>query len=131
MKFEYIRLGKYIKRSAINNKDEKYGTELIVGVNNEGIFTSPKGDPKGVNLKPYKIVNNGAFVYNPSRLDLSSIAYRTEGLCIVSHLYIVLFKRRSGLTRCFCICILDETSSTEKLDSETSEVSVLSLILMI
>ena len=96
MKFEYIRLGKCIKRSAINNKDEKYGTELIVGVNNEGIFTSPKGDPKGVNLKPYKIVNNGAFVYNPSRLDLGSIAYRTEGLCIVSHLYIVFYDRLSS-----------------------------------
>lgn len=99
MKFEYIRLGKYIKRSAINNKDEKYGTELIVGVNNEGIFTSPKGDPKGVNLKPYKIVNNGAFVYNPSRLDLGSIAYRTEGLCIVSHLYIVFYLNEEGIKR--------------------------------
>lgn len=40
MKFEYIRLGKYIKRSTINNKDEKYGTELIVGVNNEGMIYS-------------------------------------------------------------------------------------------
>ena len=99
MKFEYIRLGKYIKRSTINNKDEKYGTELIVGVNNEGIFTSPKGDPKGVNLKPYKIVNNGAFVYNPSRLDLGSIAYRTEGLCIVSHLYIVFYLNEAGIKR--------------------------------
>lgn len=99
MKFEYIRLGKCIKRSAINNKDEKYGTELIVGVNNEGIFTSPKGDPKGVNLKPYKIVNNGAFVYNPSRLDLGSIAYRTEGLCIVSHLYIVFYLNEEGIKR--------------------------------
>lgn len=96
MKFEYIRLGDYIRRSTINNKDEKYGTDLIVGVNNEGIFTSPKGNPEGVNLKPYKIVNNGAFVYNPSRLDLGSIAYRTEGLCIVSHLYIVFYLNEKG-----------------------------------
>ena len=47
-------------------------------------------------MKPYKIVNNGSFVYNPSRLDLGSIAYRTEGLCIVSHLYIVFSLTEKG-----------------------------------
>ncbi len=99
MKFEYIRLGDFIERSTINNKYEKYGTELISGVNNEGVFTSPKGNPEGVNLKPYKIVNNGAFVYNPSRLDLGSIAYRTEGMCIVSHLYIVFYLNEEGKKR--------------------------------
>jgi len=30
-------------------------------------------------------------VYNPTRLELGSIAYRTEGLCIVSHIYIWFF----------------------------------------
>lgn len=91
-----IRLGDYIERSTSNNKDLKYGTDLITGVTNEGIFTSPKGDPEGVDLRPYKIVNNGAFVYNPTRLDLGSIAYRTEGLCIVSHLYIVFYLNDNG-----------------------------------
>ena len=83
-----VRLGDYIMRSTVNNRDEKYGIELIEGVTNEGVFASPKGNPLDVDLKPYKIVNNGAFVYNPSRLNLGSIAYRTGGLCIVSHLYI-------------------------------------------
>ena len=84
-----IRLGDYIQRSTLNNRELKYGEELIVGVNNTGVFTTPKGNISGVNLKPYKIVGNGAFVYNPTRLDLGSIAYRTEGLCIVSHLYML------------------------------------------
>lgn len=92
-----IRLGDYIRRSTINNKDLKYGTELITGVNNQGTFTKPKGNPDGVNLQPYKIVNNDAFVYNPTRLDLGSIAYRTEELCIVSHLYIVFYLTEKGL----------------------------------
>lgn len=91
-----IRLGDYITRSTINNKDLKYGEELIVGVNSEGIFTSPKGNVEGVDLQPYKIVNNGAFVYNPTRLELGSIAYRTEGLCIVSHLYMVFYLTNEG-----------------------------------
>ena len=90
------RLGDYISRSTTNNRSLKYGAELIEGVTNEGIFTSPKGNPIDVDLKPYKIVNNGAFVYNPSRLDLGSIAYRTDGLCIVSHLYIVFYLNDKG-----------------------------------
>ena len=91
-----IRLGDYIKRSTENNRDLKYGIELIEGVTNEGIFASPKGNPLDVDLKPYKIVNNGAFVYNPSRLNLGSIAYRTDGLCVVSHLYIVFYLNDKG-----------------------------------
>ena len=94
--FQKIKLGNYIRRSTINNKDLKYGEEYIEGVTNEGKFSSPKGEPIDVNLKPYKIVNNGAFVYNPSRLNLGSIAYRTEGLCIVSHLYIVFYLNEMG-----------------------------------
>ena len=91
-----IRLGDYIERSTINNKDLKYGVDLIVGVNSQGVFATPKGNTDGVDLKPYKIVENGAFVYNPTRLELGSIAYRTEGLCIVSHLYMVFYLTDEG-----------------------------------
>lgn len=91
-----IRLGDYIIRSTKNNRDLTYGTELISGVTNEGVFTAPKGSTLDIDLKPYKIVNNGAFVYNPTRIDLGSIAYRTEGLCIVSHLYIIFYLTEEG-----------------------------------
>lgn len=91
-----IRLGDYIERSTENNSDLKYGEELITGVNSSGVFASPKGSTLGVDLKPYKIVNNGAFVYNPTRLDLGSLAYRTEGLCIVSHLYMIFYLTEEG-----------------------------------
>lgn len=91
-----IRLGDYITRSTKNNHDLTYGADLIAGVTNEGVFSAPKGSTLDIDLKPYKIVNNGAFVYNPSRLDLGSIAYRTEGLCIVSHLYIVFYLNDAG-----------------------------------
>ena len=94
-----IRLGDYIRRSTINNHELQYGAELIEGVTNEGVFSTPKTEPLDVDLKPYKIVNTGAFVYNPSRLDLGSIAYRTDGLCIVSHLYIVFYLNERGKER--------------------------------
>lgn len=90
------KLGELTERSTANNRSLKYGTELIAGVNNDGVFTVPKGDPIDVDLKPYKIVNDGAFVYNPTRLELGSIAYRTHGLCIVSHLYQVFYLNAKG-----------------------------------
>ena len=91
-----IRLGDYIERSTVNNSKLKYGEDLIVGVNNTGVFTAPKGSTAGVNLKPYKVVQNGAFVYNPTRINLGSIAYRTQGLCIVSHLYMIFYLPEEG-----------------------------------
>ena len=96
MELNKYKLGELTERSTANNRTLKYGMELIAGVNNDGVFTVPKGDPIDVDLKPYKIVNNGAFVYNPTRLELGSIAYRTNGLCIVSHLYQVFYLNSKG-----------------------------------
>lgn len=90
------KLGEYIERSTANNHSLKYKEDLIVGVTSDGVFSLPKGNVQGVDLKPYKIVNNGDFVYNPSRFDLGSIAYRTEGLCIVSHLYQIFHLNEKG-----------------------------------
>ena len=90
------RLGDFIERSTANNRNLKYKEDLIVGVTSDGVFSSPKGNVNGVDLTPYKIVNNGDFVYNPSRFDLGSIAYRTEGLCIVSHLYQIFHLNEKG-----------------------------------
>ena len=96
MGLKKYRLGEYIERSTANNHSLKYKEELIVGVTSDGVFSLPKGNVQGVDLKPYKIVNNGDFVYNPSRFDLGSIAYRTEGLCIVSHLYQIFHLNEKG-----------------------------------
>ena len=96
MGLKKYKLGEYIERSTANNHSLKYKEDLIVGVTSEGVFSLPKGNVHGVDLKPYKIVNNGDFVYNPSRFDLGSIAYRTEGLCIVSHLYQIFHLNEKG-----------------------------------
>ena len=96
MGLKKYRLGEYIERSTANNHSLNYKEDLIVGVTSDGVFSLPKGNVQGVDLKPYKIVNNGDFVYNPSRFDLGSIAYRTEGLCIVSHLYQIFHLNEKG-----------------------------------
>lgn len=92
----WVTLGDYIERSMVNNSKLIYGIELIEGVNSKGEFCPPKANTDGINLKPYKIVTNGDFVYNPSRLNIGSLAYRTEGMCIVSHLYVVFHLNEEG-----------------------------------
>ncbi len=91
-----VRLGDYIERSMVNNADLKYDASFIEGVNSNHEFCASKANTTDINLKPYKIVNNGDFVYNPSRLNLGSIAYRTQGRCIVSHLYVVFHLNELG-----------------------------------
>lgn len=88
-KTKWVRLGNYIERSMVNNSELKYGPEHIVGVTSKGTFAPTKAQTIDIDLKPYKLVNNGDFVYNPSRFNIGSIAYRTQGFCIVSHLYVV------------------------------------------
>lgn len=92
-----VKLGDYIESSTANNKNLVYGCDLIRGVTNQGVFSMPKGDVSNVDLSPYKMVRNGAFVYNPTRINLGSLAYRNEGLCIVSHLYTVFYLNEIGL----------------------------------
>ncbi|MFR9504877.1 MAG: restriction endonuclease subunit S [Rikenellaceae bacterium] len=92
----WVRLGDYIERSMVNNSSLKYGVELIEGVNSQGEFCPPKANTLGINLKPYKVVQNSYFVYNPSRLNIGSLAYRTTGMCIVSHLYVVFHLNEEG-----------------------------------
>ena len=65
-----VRLGNYIEVCNARNSDLKYGIDMIEGVNSKGEFCSPKAAVDGINLLPYKIVDNGDFVYNPSRLQV-------------------------------------------------------------
>ena len=93
---KWVRLGDYIERSMTNNSDLKYGPEFIEGVTSNGEFSKTRANLIDINLKPYKLVNNGDFVYNPSRFNIGSIAYRTQGFCIVSHLYVVFHLNSKG-----------------------------------
>ena len=86
-KCKWVRLGDYIEMRHENNSSLKYGVELIEGVNNCGDFQPTKALTNDINLKPYKVVRHDDIVYNPSRLNIGSLAYREGEMCIVSHLY--------------------------------------------
>lgn len=90
-KVKWVRLGVYISPRNERNSDLRYGVELIEGVNSDGEFQPTKAITDGIDLKPYKAVWPGDIVYNPSRLNIGSLAYRESGMCIVSHLYQVFY----------------------------------------
>lgn len=88
---KWVRLGDYIEMRHENNSSLKYGAELIEGINSSGEFQATKAITEDINLKPYKVVRHGDIVYNPSRLNIGSLAYRIGEMCIVSHLYQVFY----------------------------------------
>lgn len=91
---KWVRLGDYISPRRENNSSLKYGIDLIEGVNSDGEFQPTKALTDNINLKPYKVVRHGDIVYNPSRLNIGSLAYRTGDMCIVSHLYQVFYIKK-------------------------------------
>ena len=96
---KWVRLGDYISPRRENNSSLKYGIDLIEGVNSNGEFQPTKALTDNINLKPYKVVRHGDIVYNPSRLNIGSLAYRTGDMCIVSHLYQVFYIKEKYQSR--------------------------------
>lgn len=81
-------IGKYIKLLTKSNIDSKI--KYVQGVESSGSFMDTKANMQGVDIEKYTIVNKGNFAYNPSRINIGSIAmYREENPCIVSPMYIV------------------------------------------
>lgn len=94
---KWIELGQFIEAHNERNSNLQYDESFIEGVNSNGKFIPTKAITDGINMKPYKIVRHGDFVYNPSRLNIGSLSYREGGLCIVSHLYVVFRITDKGL----------------------------------
>ena len=78
-------------RDYIEETNERNGNlyiKEVQGVNNTSEFGKTKADTNGLDLKNYKIVHNNNFAYNPSRINIGSIALRKGEDCIVSPMYI-------------------------------------------
>lgn len=80
-------LGDYIQQVNIRNDlNEKMHVQ---GVSNSREFIETRAKTQGVNFSNYKIVKKYQFAYNPSRLNIGSIALRNDNDCIVSPMYVV------------------------------------------
>lgn len=78
-------IGKYIGPVTERNSDKK--VTKIMGVEASSQFMTTKANMGGVDIGNYKVVSKDDFAYNPSRINLGSIALFTEDQCAVSPMY--------------------------------------------
>ena len=95
-KYPEVELGDYIEESKLKNSANQYGLNELHGITSDGVFDDSRANTTGLSFHNYKIVHLGEFAYNPSRINLGSIARNTKSLSIISPMYIV-FKIVSDL----------------------------------
>lgn len=81
------KIGEYIRECNERNADLRI--ENVQGVESSGNFAETRANTNGLDFSNYKIVRENQFAYNPSRINLGSIALRTDKDCIVSPMYVV------------------------------------------
>ena len=83
------KIGGYIREC--NDRNDNLIVTEVQGVESAGNFTDTRANTVGLDFHNYKIVRPNQFAYNPSRINLGSIAMREEsqGDCIVSPMYVV------------------------------------------
>lgn len=88
-KMKCEKIGTYI--SECNTRNENLCVSKVQGVESSGKFAETRANTNGIDFHNYKIVKPNQFAYNPSRINLGSIALRDEvdGKCIVSPMYVV------------------------------------------
>lgn len=88
-KYPEVELRGYIEECRLKNSENIYGLNELQGVTSNSIFDNSKADTTGLLFDNYKIVYINEFAYNPSRINIGSIAMQTKSTCIVSPMYIV------------------------------------------
>jgi len=102
--WEERKLGEYLKQKSIKNKDLKVA--LVLSVSNKKWFISQSEQfdwykVASNDLSSYKVVNKWEYAYNPSRINVGSIARLDNFDCwIVSPMYVV-FSLSEGLNNIF------------------------------
>ena len=81
-------IGSYIVEE--KNKNENLKILNVKGVDSSSLFVETKANTIGLDFSGYKIVEINQFAYNPSRVNIGSIAlYKHDESCIISPMYIV------------------------------------------
>ncbi len=88
------KIGPYIHE--VNCRNADLSIMRVQGVNSSSEFGDTRADTNGLDFSNYKIVKCGQFAYNPSRVNLGSIALLADETCIVSPMYIVFEATRDS-----------------------------------
>lgn len=87
-KYPCEEIGPYI--DIVNESNVDKAVTYVQGVESSSSFMDTRANMEGVDISNYTIVRNGNIAYNPSRINLGSIAlYDKENPCVVSPMYCV------------------------------------------
>ena len=90
--WEEKKLGEIVYRNSKKNKDQKY--TLIQSISNKYGFVNQEDyfeDRRvgSLDVSNYYVIDKGCFAYNPSRIDVGSLAYKNDNdISIISPLYV-------------------------------------------
>lgn len=92
MEYKKVRLGDYLLGYDEINKDGEFSEiDDLQGINNEKYFQGCQSNKNDIDLNRYRICRHGMFAYNKATSrngEKISIAYRTDGDCLISPSYI-------------------------------------------
>lgn len=75
---------------AVSETNSEYEYSLVQGVESGGAFINTRANMQGVDIGKYTVVRRDCIAYNPSRINIGSIAiYRNDEPCVVSPMYAV------------------------------------------
>lgn len=81
-------IGPYI--DSVSESNSEYVYTHVQGVESSGSFMDTRANMQGVDIGNYTIVRKGNIAYNPSRINIGSIAiYNGDEPCVVSPMYSV------------------------------------------
>ncbi len=81
-------IGPYIDSVSESNSEYKYNN--VQGVESSGSFMDTRANMQGVDIGKYTVVRKGNIAYNPSRINIGSIAiYNGDEPCVISPMYSV------------------------------------------
>lgn len=112
-------LGNLLIKNSIKNKNSRYG--LVQSVSNTRGFVDQSelfNDRiiASKDLSGYYVIKKGIFAYNPSRIDVGSLAYKTDDvISVVSPLYISFAANSHLLIDCFLSAWFDSSKFIKQM----------------
>ena len=118
---EYASIGSLIKRIKEKGKDYT-DIDIVYSVSNkEGIVKSSEYRENEIHSEDtsnYTVIREGMFAYNPSRLNIGSIAWlKTDECGLVSPMYIVFDIDRNRIKEEFLMELIRTDKIKNKIDS--------------
>jgi len=120
-KWDMKKLGEVLIKNSQKNKDQNYN--LVQSVTNKLGFVNQSEYFEGriiasKNLSNYFVIKKGYFAYNPSRIDVGSLAYKSDdNISVISPLYISFNSNKKFLDDSFLLNWFNSQQFTKQMNS--------------